>query len=323
MIPRRALLIFISCLLAFFSLSAVAAQQTTDGQFFDKTGHWVRGEFYTFWKNAPDPTVLFGYPITEAIPHPINPNTQVQYFQRARMEYDPNLPEGQRVSLTNLGDWIYDDSDRGQQARFQVTASACRAFVETGKNVCYAFLQFYDRFDGPAYFGLPISEVEIVDRRLVQYFERARMEWRPEMPSGQRVILTDIGRLHFDVMIGDYELTHAESSNLPQRVLTEMRVNVFSARPLLASGEQQRIFTVVQDQYHQPLKDAEVMVTVRYPDGRSENYRPLHNTDADGLAETTFTIEQVAPNQVIQVEVEASITNGPKNKARTWFRIWW
>ena len=47
---------------------------------------------------------------------------------------------------------------------------------------------------GEAYFGEPISPMEVMPNgRLVQYFERARMEWWPEKPTGMRVVLTDVG----------------------------------------------------------------------------------------------------------------------------------
>lgn len=61
--------------------------------------------------------------------------------------------------------------------------------------MCYKLLQFYDANNGPFYFGEPISEAELRDGRIVQYFENARFEWRPNQPSDLQIGLTDLGRV--------------------------------------------------------------------------------------------------------------------------------
>jgi hypothetical protein len=44
-----------------------------------------------------------------------------------------------------------------------------------------------------AVFGYPISEPFESGGILVQYFERSRFEYHPELPNGSRVLLTRLG----------------------------------------------------------------------------------------------------------------------------------
>src|SRR4030066_1133129 len=89
--------------LSFFLLAAnwvSVSAQTPSSKYFSETGHNVKGEFYKFYSSNPNATFLYGYPITEEF---VNKNgLTIQYFQRARFEYHPELPEGQRVTLTQL-----------------------------------------------------------------------------------------------------------------------------------------------------------------------------------------------------------------------------
>jgi hypothetical protein len=69
--------------------------------------------------------------------------------------------------------------------------TSCRFFTETGFQVCYAFLDFFD-----AYGGIDRSVTRFLtwnsDMFLVQYFQFARLEWHGAA-VGQQVSLTDVG----------------------------------------------------------------------------------------------------------------------------------
>ena len=73
-----------------------------------------------------------------------------------------------------------------------------RWFPETGHTLRGAFQDFWERHGGLATFGYPISR-EFVERdpvtgdRLVQYFERHRLELHPEATPGSQVQLTRLG----------------------------------------------------------------------------------------------------------------------------------
>lgn len=60
-------------------------------------------------------------------------------------------------------------------------APASAFFPETQLGVHNAFFRFFDRNGGAAAFGLPISEEIGEDGVTVQYFERARFSYRPEL----------------------------------------------------------------------------------------------------------------------------------------------
>ncbi len=64
--------------------SAVKAQDQSY-EYFSQTGHSVQGDFLKFYHAISDPTTIYGYPITEAFPS--KDGNQVQYFQRARIEF--------------------------------------------------------------------------------------------------------------------------------------------------------------------------------------------------------------------------------------------
>lgn len=297
--------------------------QPQDGRFFVETGHWVSGPFLEYYESVPDPLLILGYPLTEQMAHPIRQGVIIQFFQRARLELNTNVSEAQQeVNLAPLGEWLYSSTGRGELANFAMATNACRTFPESGIPVCYAFLQFYDGNNGAVYFGEPVSQPEIIDGRLVQYFERARMEWRPEMPNGQRVALTDLGRLDFDLTIGNDAYTEP-LIGIPEAQLVDIRAHAFAEHPLIGSGERQTVFVVVVDQYMRPVADAQVMVTVRMPNGSVENLRPDRATNEDGFTQVDFSIPEIEPNQVVEIQAEANVINGPQDLTTTWFRVWW
>jgi hypothetical protein len=77
------------------------------GKYFTETGHNVVGKFWNTYQSTPDAEVLFGYQITDQFVAVFPAGLEVQYFQRARFEYHPELPEGQCVQLTPLGTSLY------------------------------------------------------------------------------------------------------------------------------------------------------------------------------------------------------------------------
>jgi len=319
MIPHRGLLPILTALLLFSSLTFATAQQDEDRQYFEKTGHWVSGEFLAFYSSVDDPERLFGSPITDSFADPLRQGITIQYFERVRMDLDPTQPAGERVSLANLGLWMYDDAQRGLLVDFPDNNAMCRVFANA-KKVCYAFLQLYDRYNGAVLFGQPVSNLEYANDHLVQYFENVRMEWRTEMPENQKVVLTEIGRIDFDHRIGD------DNKQRPNRITQyqrELRIQAFVAYPLVGPNDRQVVHVVAHDQFHNPWADVQMVITLEYPDGRTESRKLENLTGGDGLAAGEFELDNIEPNQIIQVAVEAIVVNGPTASATTWFRGWW
>ena len=69
-----------------------------------------------------------------------------------------------------------------------------RYFSETGHNISGGIKAFYEAHGDVAIFGLPLTEVIVENGLEVQYFERARFELHPELPSAYYVSLTHLGR---------------------------------------------------------------------------------------------------------------------------------
>jgi hypothetical protein len=69
-----------------------------------------------------------------------------------------------------------------------------RTFPEGGySSVRGDFLAFFERYGGEAVFGYPVSPEIVVDGVRVQYFQNTRMEYRPDRPPGERVVLSPLG----------------------------------------------------------------------------------------------------------------------------------
>lgn len=141
--------------------------------YFPETGHNVTNEFLDFW-NYYGGLDVFGYPITERF---VFDTGMYQYFQRARFQWD-----GHQVTLGNLGqEWL----TKSPQVPFTPHAIGPRTqfFPETGYQVQDPFLIFFESKGGPAIFGFPISSSFEEGGRTVQYFQKARFEWHPEVPG--------------------------------------------------------------------------------------------------------------------------------------------
>lgn len=309
-------LIFLLCLTVF--ISSGYAQAPTPG-FEYINGHGVRGAFLEQYHSVADPLRLYGYPITGEFQMLTEHGwVTVQYFQRARFDLVTDHSGRERIEIANLGSLLYPGP--GPLAPVPTDPLACRRF-ENGKAVCYAFRQFYEANDGLTNFGLPISDLEIAERRYVQYFERARFEWWPENPPGERVVLTDLGKRHFDLVVRDPELTRPEVP--PNAIIAQIipQAQAFVAQALIPSGDQQTLYVIVRDQYGRPISNASVSVTLLGPEGLRLTYRATE-TNTDGITHLSFFAGRFAPQTVITLKVKVQVL-GQEAEAQTWYRIWY
>jgi uncharacterized protein YkwD len=166
----------------------------TGSQYFASTGKTVSGDFLNLYKIYGLSRI--GYPLSDEIDEN---GTRVQYFERVRMEFHPELSRaGYNVMLTRLGAQISEGSNFATVAPFNSTAS--RAYVrETQHSLAAPFLSYWKSNGGLELYGYPISEPIQQDGMTVQWFERARMEHHPELASrGQAVQLTLLGKLAYE-----------------------------------------------------------------------------------------------------------------------------
>ena len=305
-----ALFLFLAML---FSEPRSAVAQSTTVQFFPETGHYVRGDYLRFYRSVPDPRLVFGYPITEQITS--RDGKTVQYFQRARFELRRDLPEPQRVQLTAVGQALYQ---RAEQLRLD-NISGCELFP-TSYSVCLAFLDFFNANGGVTQFGNPISPFEFHENLIVQYFEKARFEWRADRPEGQRVVLTDLGRHYFDQLGEDPAFLKPMSPvDATINSILSIKAHAFVAKPLTGPTGQQTIYVIVQSQTLQAVSNATGKVTVHWPDGRIEEY--FFTTNRAGLGTVTLNFSDQKQGELVPIEIIA-VYQGLGSKTRASFRIW-
>jgi hypothetical protein len=308
-------LIWFLTLALVLSIHPVLAQSEAE-RYFPETGHWVTGEFLTAYEKAPAPHDLYGNPITDAFPEK-NSERVIQYFEKARFVLDPQSPPDLRIQLSPLGELL---PTPGTATTHSPTARACRHFPETGFSVCYAFLDFFNSNGQVAQFGYPISDFKIHDGRIVQYFQRARFEWHPELSPGQRVTLGDLGAEYF-AYAGENPLLLLPTitDNIPQTILS-LRVYAFTSRAVMPLQGEQTLFVAILDQNLRPVSNAQVSVSVRVP-GRDPVEYSLSPTDKNGLTRLSFPI--IAENQGVAEILVKAVFEAFQQQTLTSFRIWW
>ncbi len=289
--------------------------QSLDFKYFNETGHNVKGEFLKFYNSNPNATLVYGYPITEEISGKDGKN--VQYFQRARFEYRADLPEGQRIQLTPLGRETY----AGTSPLNVYNPLACRLYTQTGFSICFTFLEFFDKYGGLNQFGYPISSFEYHDNILVQYFEKARLEWQPWKPEGQRVVISDLGRIYFDKLGEDpgYLPPVTSLDNSPTSVTT-LQVRAFVWKAVTLASDSQLIFIIVQDQTLQPVPSASCKATVHWPDNHSDSNTIITNSNGVGMVALSYANQPYG--SLIYTDVACSYS-GLAGNTTTSFRIWY
>jgi len=310
--------ILIIALGLMFSTGQVAyahpqTQQAGDSRYFDETGHWVTGDFYNYYTSFEEPEFVFGYPITEAFSDP-RTGRVIQYFQKARFEFYPDRIEGSKVEAIALGRAIYQ---AGPSLNLSNLLS-CRTYSQTGFSVCYAFLDFFDKYGGLSVFGYPISGFEIYNGRIVQYFERARFEWYPELPEGQKVVLASLGRIYFDRIGEDPALLNPVINSFAPSAVLELKTRLFTWKPVARSGDAQKVYVVVQDQALRPVPDAIGMLTIEWPTG-TETQRFV--TDKNGVAVLDLKVTGQPYGKLVNLTADV-VFSGLNGHAVTSFRIW-
>jgi hypothetical protein len=296
----------------------VSAQDSSGGKYFSKTGHWITGEFLDKYKSVEDPHLLYGYPITDAFNDASG--VEVQYFENVRFELHPEEAPEFRVKISYLGELLYNP---GESVPIPATLPKCLEFIETDYQVCYAFQDFFEKYGKAPQFGFPISNFEIHDDRIVQYFQRARFEWHPELPPGERVRLTDLGRRYFN-RSGEDPIRLRPNTTIPDYILeeptTSIKVRAFASDPIMGLNGWQTLYVIVQNQNLVPVVDAETVFTIILPDG-SERQIGMPPTNQMGYSEYRFPINAQSQG-LARVIVETSFRTFIEN-TRTSFLIWW
>ena len=295
----------------------VRAQAPPEGQYFSKTGHWVSGDFLDKYNSVSNPEAIYGLPITDAFTDPTSGHL-IQYFEKARFELHPEGIEDLRVQLTPLGELLYVP---GEPIPTPPNYPACTFFPETSQSVCYAFLEYFEANGGVSQFGYPISGFENHDGWISQYFQRARFEWHPEMPPGERVQLANLGREYFHVRGEDPRLLKPVPGDfIPQQAVIRLQIHAFASQPVMPrSGGQQILHVIVYDQSFRAIEGAEVSYQIRLPDGTVFSGE-LPSTNSEGVSSTAIIIPpNIAGTGEFIVTVTSSLLQA---QTATAFQLW-
>lgn len=313
-------------------LAQVGDSSPERSRYFEQTGHTVEGDFLVAYESATNPELIYGYPITEAYQDQ-RTGRLIQYFEKARFELFPDKPAELRVYITPLGKLLYEHTAELASPR---SIPGCRYFPEAKFYVCYAFLEFFNAHGGAAQFGYPISNFETQDGWIVQNFQRARFEWHPELPSGDKVQLTKLGEQYFDLM-GENParlppVHPLVGSDIVQPVL-DLKVRASFQHAITHSTGEQTIYITVQDQKLMPLANATVALVLNLPSGETKRIAIPEPTDKYGITKFSFDFENL-PTGWVRATVVA--TYDPDNlnnaepgqvplsdKTTASFLVWW
>lgn len=308
-----------------------------DCDYFNETGHWVCGDFLAFF-NSRGGLEIFGYPLTEAFDDPTRGGLHVQYFQRARMERRPANPPPHNVQLGLLVDELGYSFPPAQPEQISAASGPLHHYFPTTQHVVsYAFLGYFREHGGLEIFGYPRSEFMYEGGRIVQYFQRARMEWHPESRVGSQMRLANLGEVYIEEfgVPGNHDKPVPRSAR-PGESVAEAYFNEAGAKtePMatrlrasasvrsVVTGRQgtQTVFIYVSDQQRRPVEEASVTATVDYP-SRYQTLR-LGPTDETGFTKASFEILPTPPGK--RVIIDVTVAYGDlETTTQTFFLPWW
>ena len=319
----------IAVILLVGSVAATHPQETQGGncEYFSETGHYVCNEFLDFFKTRGG-LETFGYPLTEAFDDPAR-GLRVQYFQRSRMEWHPYNPHPYKVQLGLLIDELgHIDPPISESERPAFNSSVHHYFPETGHVVSYAFLKHFLEKGGLDIFGYPRTEFMYEDGYIIQYFQRARMEWHPEASSGPEMRLTNMGEVYLDKfgLPGDYDkplpppAAPGATPGPASGPHTKLDVNASVRYAIMGRQGTQTVFIYVNDQRHEPVEGVNTQVVVHYQSGDQTYTCSL--TNASGFTKCSFDIQLSPPGEKVVIDV--LVTYGDlRATTQTFFLPWW
>lgn len=316
---RWSIIVMLLLVLSGLAGGQVYAQDQEGRAFFPETGHWVTGPFLEKFNSVLNPKELFGNPITDAFQDQVY-GFIIQYFEKVRFEYHPEEIPDLQVKISPLGSYLYKP---GPTLPAIFNRTACRFYgnVSPGYYVCYDFLKFFLKNGGVSQFGYPISNFEIQDGWIVQYFQRARFEWHPENPQGTWVTVSDLGEQYFYLQNENPNRRNpTQIDNIPPQSLLDIKVRAFVASPIMPLSGNQTLYVIVQDQVRGPVANAEVVFTLRYP-GRAEQTLGMNPTNQRGITSIQFPVNMDTPG-TIEILVTARYGTFVK-QTKTSFQIWW
>lgn len=309
----RVLLVWLIVVSLFAVPTAYAQTQPPPPTPFPQTGHIVDSTFAAYFE-ANGGVEAFGYPIT--IAH-IENGLLVQYFQNVRLEHHPYNPDPYKIQLGLLGDEL---GKRQPPPRVQdVNHPGCLYFPQFGHSVCHLFMTYYTEHGQLDRFGYPITSMYVEKDRLVQWFQRARLEFHPGRPEGQRVVVAPLGEIYYTEKNLDPKYRIPIPGGQSARVV-ELRARATVADSIIKRGATQTVYVTVFDQLGNPIQGALVTATIHTPNLAPQSL-PLPPTDSRGATSAPFNAGRSTPGTVVAIEIQVS-HQGLTTRTPTSYLLW-
>lgn len=326
-IPRLVLLVLVTLGSVGLPVTPGHAQGEDPPLFFEETGHAVSDEFLDYFKSKGG-LALFGYPITE----PFSENgLRVQYFQNARMEYHRYNPDPYKIQLGLLGDQLNYRQPAITAPRF---ASRRRVyFPETGHIVSYAFLDFFREHGGIDIFGYPISEMYFENGRIVQYFQRMKLEWHPE-DRDNPVKIGNLGEIYVNAYRNRIPLDALRPRGSPiidpeaapitpqAPSITEIDAVVSLRYSVMGRQDSQTVSVLVTDNNDDPVDRARVVIHFIDATGEIFTSTSTLTTDRRGFVQISVPVTQGNTGEQVIVRADVQLGN-LQTSGESVFLIWW
>ncbi len=295
--------ILIGAILLFLAAIGAACQTVANPSLGASAGILPAAEFAQFYEDNNGETLmgsartaLFWLPAEEK---------WAQYFDRMRLEYDPDLDQ---IAITPLGAYFYQGDTVAEGA------------------INDEFLAFYQTNGGPPFFGKPISPQLIEADRYVQYFENVMLEWHPETPE-RLVQVAELGNAHF-IRSGAREAYRDQLSvnaiPVPEAGLTGLALESSVTHPILFGGDEQAVWARVSSPAGVPIAGQNVEVTAFAQSGELA-LRNMAETDETGMARIEIEMpDSVAPGQSIRLNIQVDSESGGQTINQILhFQLWW
>jgi hypothetical protein len=293
-------------------------------EYFPETGHSVCDHFLNYLHSRGD-VEIFGYPITEQF---VENGRWVQYFQRVRMEYHPEQTPAYHVQLGLLGDFFAPADKKTRidaSNRPKSNDRNRRYFPETGHTIQHSFFEFFNENGGLDIFGYPVTEFYVENDRNLQYFQRALMEWDPNIG----MTLHNIGEMWVDLdpMLGrlrddfsQFAPSPEKDSSIPAIGAVSLRASVSVRNAFTGPDVDQTVWVFVTDQKGGSLAGATVTLLAPFLPGVSAI--PMPPTDDKGHTEVNLKWSGLAAGQNVVLEAQV-FYQGLTTQARAFFMAWW
>ncbi len=276
----------------------------------------VAPEFETFYEELGGEELL-GQPISWVF-HDSDNAPLGQYFPTVKLE----MREGSPV-VSPLGEWAVVGAEKA--VRVEDTESGnSRDFPETGQTVSGDFLTFYEENQGERLLGLPITSVLEEDGQMVQYFVNGRLEKRPELPDGQQVVLTSLGKAYFETAEIQYVYrTTLLARPVASASVTNVDISSYVEAPILYGGDDQVLHVTVLTDDKRPIPELRVTAAMSYGE-TAVGLTELGVTDEQGNIETTLDVSSIPPEQDVKIIISVFSPTGKVIGTETlFFKTWW